>query len=341
MAPSSDDLLEALGLRGYELGETETIAWPEAAVGQARGVSPRELAGAALASLRVVPIGASLLAAVGVYGFAAADSSGVLKLVGRGPVVIHVGGSAGGSTFRSEAEPNVAWVDASRSGRFLVETSSGRLMCVVDRGQLHLQAVTAPLAIAPLAVIEEPADGWMRSSRDGWLEREAVRTLEAGGTWSVCVAAGQHARLADAAAFGDPGEIVEAQLKGDAPSWLSGPRRWVRSLAADQVRTMARLALAEVDRLNELADALERGDPEADEWREDWRRLCHARDDLEGVRVLLAERGASSDLEAHVRPLDRAGESLRAAAPLARLGRDERLRRALLSDPDAWWGWLG
>ncbi len=181
----------------------------------------------------------------------------------------------------------------------------------------------------------------MRSSRDGWLQAQAARTLETRGSWSVCVAAGQHGRLADPAAFGDPRAIVEAQLRGDAPGWLSAPRRWVRSLEPEQVSTMSRLALAEVDRLSELADHLERADPEADEWLEDWRRLCYARDDLEGVRVLLAERGVSADVDAHVATLDRAGRSLRVAAPLARLGRDERLRRASLADPDAWWGWLG
>ena len=254
---------------------------------------------------------------------------------------VRVGPSAQGRTFQPEKEPNVAWVDASRSGPFLVETGSGRLLCFVERGQLNLVAVSAPVALAPLAKIAEPADGWMRSSRDGWVAEQAARTLETGGAWSVCVAAGQHARLADAAAYGDPKDTVEAQLRGESPGWLAAPRRWARSLAEVQVSTMSRLALAEVDRLGEVADDLERSDPETDAWREDWRRLCHARDDLEGVRVLLAERGASNDLDAHVAALDRAGRSLRMAAPLARLGRDERLRRARLADPDAWWGWLG
>jgi hypothetical protein len=341
MAPSRDDLLEALGLTGYELGEMETVEWPEPAVGQALGVTRRELSQAIVGTLRVVPIGAALLGSIGLYGFTAADASGIVKLVGKGPVAVRLGGPAEGRTFHSDAEPNVAWVDASRSGPFLVETASGRLLCSVEQGLLQLQAVTAPVALAALAAIEEPADGWMRSSRDGWLEQQAVRTLETRGAWSVCVAAGQHARLTDAAAFGSPREIVEAQLRGEAPRWLSGPRRWARSLEPVQVATMSRLALAEVDRLGELADHLERADPETDEWREDWRRLCHARDDLEGVRVLLAERGASTDLDVHVSTLDRAGRSLRMAAPLARLGPDERLRRACLADPDAWWGWLG
>jgi hypothetical protein len=341
MAPSRDDLLEALGLAGYELGEMESVEWPEPAVGRALGPTRRELGEAIVGTLRVVPISVVLLGSIGVHGFAAADASGIVKLVGRGPFSVRLGGPAEGRVFRSGAEPNVAWVDASRCGPFLVETATGRLLCSVEHGQLLLQAVTALVPLAALAPIEEPADGWMRSSRDAWLEEQAVRTLETRGAWSVCVAAGLHARLADAAAFGDPREIVEAQLAGEAPGWLSGPRRWVRSLEPEQVSTMSRLALAEVDRLGALADHLERADPLADEWREDWRRLCHARDDLEGVRVLLAERGASADLDAHVAALDRAGQSLRTAAPLARLGRDERLRRASLADPDAWWGWLG
>jgi hypothetical protein len=340
MAPSRDDLLQALGLTGCELGEVETVEWPEPAVGHALGLTRRDLSAIA-ATLRVVPIGAALLGSIGVYGFTAADASGIVKLVGKGPVAVRLAGPAEGRTFRSEGEPNVAWIDANHSGPFLVETDHGRLLCSVERGQLHLQALVAPAALAPLAEIAEPADGWMRSSRDGWLQAQAVRTLETRGSWSVCAAAGQHGRLADPAAFGDPREMVEAQLEGDAPGWLSAPRRWVRSLEPEQASTMSRLALAEVDRLSELADHLERADPETGDWLEDWRRLCHARDDLEGVRVLLAERGISADVDAHVATLDRAGRSLRVAAPLARLGRDERLRRASLVDPDAWWGWLG
>ena len=181
----------------------------------------------------------------------------------------------------------------------------------------------------------------MRSSRDGWLQAQAARTLETRGSWSVCVAAGQHGRLADPAAFGDPRAIVEAQLRGDAPGWLSAPRRWVRSLEPEQVSTMSRLALAEVDRLSELADHLERADPEADEWLEDWRRLSlRARRPRGRARAAGRARclGGRRRARRHTRPCRRVAA---VAAPLARLGRDERLRRASLADPDAWWGWLG
>jgi hypothetical protein len=341
MAPSREELLAALGLAGYELGETESVAWPVPAVGEARGLDVQELRSAVLANLRVVPISAGLLGSVGLFGFASADASGLVKLVAKGPVSVRVEPSGEAWTFQRPEEPNVAWVDASRSGPFLVETGSGRLLCSVERGQLVLQAVTSRTDLAPLADISEPADGWMRASRDGWLAGETARTLRTRGPWSVCVAAGRHARLADDAAYGEPGALVEAQIRGESVSGFAAPRRWVRSLAAEQVSTMGRLALAEVDRLRGIASELERADPETDAWAEDWRRLCHSRDDLEGVRVLLAERGASGDLDAQVAALDRAGRSLRMSAPLARLGRDERSRRARLADPDAWWGWLG
>jgi hypothetical protein len=341
MAPSREELLAALGLAAGELGEAESLAWPEPAVGEARGLDVRAFSQSILANLRVVPIGAGLLGAAGLHAFAAADASGLVKLVGSGPVAVRVGPSGEGRTFQRPDEPNVAWVDASRSGPFLVETRSGRLVLHLEGGQLHLQRVTSPVAPGPLAAIEEPAEGWMRSSRDAWLNAETERTLATPGAWSVCVAAGRHARLVDPAAYAAPKEIVEAQLRGEVLEWLAAPRRWVRSLEAEQVSTMSRLALAEVDRLREIAADLERSDPGTDAWRDGWRRLCHARDDVEGIRVLLAERGESRDLDARVAALDRAGRALRMSAPLARLGRDERLRRALLADPDAWWGWLG
>ena len=133
---------------------------------------------------------------------------------------------------------------------------------------------------------------------------------------------------------------MEAQIRGEVQDGLATPRRWVRSLEPEQVSTMGRLALAEAERLGEAAGHLERSDPESDAWRDEWRQLCHRRDDLEGVRVLLAERGASQALDSHLAAVDRAGRALRMSAPLARLGPDERLRRARLADPDAWWGWL-
>jgi len=335
-----DAVLHALGLSECQLGEQETVPWLDPAVGQARGIATRELSSAALATLRVVPISAGLLGSMGLSGFAAADSSGLVKLVGSGDVSIRLVQAGHGRTFQSEAEPKVAWVDATRSGPFLVETSTGRLICSLDQSQLHLRAVLEPVNFAPLASIEEAAGGWMRSSGDGWIRAEAVRALEASGPWSVCVAAGLHARLVDPAAFGPPGESVDALLKGVSPEWLSRPRQWVRALSPLQVSTMRRLALAEVDRLSELADRLGRTESAKDEWREEWRRLCHGRDALEGVRVLLAEVEASAELDAHLKPLDHAGALLNAEAPLARLRPDERLRRARLANPDAWWGWL-
>jgi len=341
MAPSREELLAALGLAGDELGEAETVAWPAPGVGEARGLDVRELRQAVLANLRVVPIGAGLLGSAGLLGFVSADASGLVKLVAKGSVSVRVEPSREAWTFQRPDEPDVAWVDASRSGPFLVETASGRLLLSVESGQLVLRAVAPRVALPPGADIEEPADGWMRASRDEWLAGEVARTLRTRGPWSVCVAAGEHARLADDAAYGEPKAVVEAQMRGESVSGLAAPRRWVRSLGAAQVSTMSRLALAEADRLSGIAGTLERADPETDAWREGWRRLCHSRDDLEGVRVLLAERGASGELDARVAALDRAGRSLRASAPLARLGRDERLRRARLADPDAWWGWLG
>ena len=341
MAPSREELLAALGLSDRDIGETESVAWPEPAVGEARGLGARELQPAVLANRRVVPIAAALLAGAGVHAFAAADASGLVKVVGRGRVRVRVGPAGQGRTFQRPEEPEVAWVDAERAGPFLVESDAGRLLASVERGRLTLQRVSPPPASAPLAGIAEPADGWLRSSRDAWLQDEARRTLETPGPWPVCVAAGLHARLADAGVHGDPAAIAEALVRGEVQPWLAAPRRWVRSLAPEQVDTMRRLALDAVDRLGALAAELEGAEPEGDGWREGWRRLCRSRDDLDGVRVLLAERGAARELDAAVGALDRTGRALRMSAPLARLGPDERLRRARLADPDAWWGWLG
>jgi hypothetical protein len=341
MAQRREDVLEALGLSGCTLGPSESVPWIAPVVGHARGVDVRQLTSAFLASVRVVPISAGLLGTLGLSAFAAADASGLIKFTATGPVSIRVAGPTEGRVVQSPSEPHVAWVDASGPGAFLVETRAGRILLTLEESELHMQTVVARLSLPPLVAIEEPAEPWMRSSSDAWLHAEASRALASRGAWSVCVAAGMPARASEPGAFGSPHETVQALLRGESPSWLSGPRRWVRALQPDQVETMKQLALAEVDRLSSLAANLEAAEPDREEWLAGWRRLCHGRDELEGVRTLLSEVRASAELDAHVGPLDRSGAWLRARAPLARLGHDERMRRAQLADADAWWGWLG
>jgi hypothetical protein len=71
---------------------------------------------------------------------------------------------------------------------------------------------------------------------------------------------------------------------------------------------------------------------------EAWRALCHERDDLEGVRVLLREAGAGGQLEEALRETDASGRAVRFSWPREVDVDDERLRRAALSNPGAWWG---
>ena len=72
------------------------------------------------------------------------------------------------------------------------------------------------------------------------------------------------------------------------------------------------------------------------------REVAYRRDDLEGVLVLLDARGSDAALRAALRAVDREGLLLRHALPAdGRWDDDERLRRAALKSPGAWWALAG
>ena len=63
-----------------------------------------------------------------------------------------------------------------------------------------------------------------------------------------------------------------------------------------------------------------------------------ARDDLESVRLLLAFRGEAGAFEGELRRFDAHGQKAYAGtAGVAQCLDNERLRRARVIDPEAWW----
>ncbi len=325
------ELLAELGLSGYELGEAGVVELPESLVGQALGL-PR------LADLRALvmgPVVLAVLAAAGIEAHVSADGSRVAKFLSPSPdVPLAVRTLSGGGGVLPSDEKDVVWVDLRSVGAFLLEGGGHRVVCVVEGDRLTVRELVRAVALEPLATVPAP-EGWLGMTGDAWLNEQVGERLAVGDSWSVGVAAGMQARLTEPAVPVAPGGVPDASI--------TQPRLWMRSLPAAEASTLERLALAEVDRLNGMLDELLSVPEDADlseDWCSDWLRACESRDDLEGMRLLLSEAGRAEALSQQLALVDRAGSSLRMRAPLATVAPGERLRRARLIDPDAWWGWL-
>jgi hypothetical protein len=243
----------------------------------------------------------------------------------------------------------------------LVLKRSGPSPCLWDRSEVY--PLVASLALEPLAPIPAPEfEMWLADCRDSWLAGELEALVSAGDDWSLAVASGAFVRLMEPAAVGqglvvrrlDPGgwppstrapsataasQRVEALLRGEVDETLARPRRWIRGLTPEQIRTVEQLALAEADRLMEALDeVVEATESATTDWSSEWVALCQSREDLEGVRVLLTEVGRHEALGRALATLDREGRRTSLGIPLARVPADEKLSRAHRIDPDAWWG---
>ena len=97
-------------------------------------------------------------------------------------------------------------------------------------------------------------------------------------------------------------------------------------------------ALAEASALVlDVEDAIADVDARVEGWDDTVRELAHRRDDLEGVLLLLDGAGAGTAIRSSLAAVDHEGQVLRLAIEPDILDNDERLRRAGLKDPDAWW----
>jgi hypothetical protein len=117
------------------------------------------------------------------------------------------------------------------------------------------------------------------------------------------------------------------------------PRRWARTLDLASTQALEHQAIRRAEALgDDLTDLFETLSADMGEASATWVRLCHRRDDIESVRVLLREAGAGTALEAVVTQADRTGRAIRINLDGTVSAADERLRRVALGDPSAWWG---
>jgi hypothetical protein len=330
--------LAALGIDASRLGDAATLPWPTEPVGlgqapPAAAVGLAALLAQGLSQASFLEAGVPVLERLGARLGVLAGNPHVIKLTGppdepprarpsrAGPGALHV----------DVDDPSTLLLDLDSAGATLLTMPDGTGVVLALRPEgLHLVRVLSPL------------EAWCRSCGDKWLVREVEsRFAEHGGhgLWPATVGAGVFSRLRLPPEGGAGQAAIEALLAGRVDPEPARPRAWVRSLRAEDRRAVdargAREATALERSITRLADEPA---PEDSGWRDDLTRAAQARDDLEGVRVLLHDAGGGQGTDAALGPIDRAGRALVARLPRGFRLPDERLRRIALGDPGAWWG---
>jgi hypothetical protein len=216
--------------------------------------------------------------------------------------------------------------------RFVIASPGGLFLALgaIEHGELRLQPVY-PWPAPPL-------DEWIEAVMDEELKALASKRLHA-DRWVATTVAGMLARLQSAGTESEARTRLAALRAGRDPGPVLKPRLWVRAFPPAQREALERFARVRASSLaSRLASLLDRLAPDTPDLVEQWRALCHERDDLEGVRVLLREAAAGADLEAALHEADASGRAVRFSWPREVDVDDERLRRAALSNPAAWWG---
>jgi hypothetical protein len=339
--------LDRLGLAEFEIGDAVSFSWPlpETSEALGRGEVANLTFAAMLAVKFAVPFSTVSSAALGEFELAASQTrTRVLRLsapVDRQLEIKALKGSlrAGQNLYVPPEEPGTVYVDTSSVPNIVARAgSTGIVVSATDAG-LNLAPLVKPIEVPALERLDPPVMEWTRHFNDPWLVDLVVARCHAQNSWSRLVAAGMLARLTTPSSGDDARAWVQAFISGKVDEGLAAPRRWIRSLSDRQVRTAEQLSLAEVDALHEAVDAVASDvDQNVAHWADEWRELCHRRDDVECVVVLLDEAGGMTHLREALTSLDREGDLLRLSVPPEIRGGDERMRRVALKNPGCWWG---
>lgn len=190
------------------------------------------------------------------------------------------------------------------------------------------------LTLQGLTSVDANVESWMRETGDAEAQQWVEARLTTRDAYSVAAAAGMHMRLVDR------NETIEEILAPDGPVLESVA--WAWTLTDEQRETVRDLAIAECDRLGALIEELEAPTSRTGSvWIESLRHLAHSRDDLEGVRAILAEGKTNlvTVLDSVLNALDQDGRKFVASLPSGLLEDDLRLSR-ISCDPHAWWAEL-
>jgi hypothetical protein len=316
--------LAALGITQEMLGPAEDLALPSAGPQQALQASPRELASALAAY-------SPTLDTLGLRLELDPDARALSVISRHGPA-FQVRPGLADQQPRAADEAGMARVELQRQGRFLIESLDGTPLVLgyTQHPYLHL----LPIYAWPMPPLEE----WIVSSKDMWMLGE-VEGGRAADAWKRTSLAGQLARLSESDAADVAALIAAGRLQDLVSDLELAPRRWARSLDPASKGALEQQAVRRAEALgDDLEDLFDTLSADMTEASHAWRRLCHRRDDIENVRVLLREAGAGRELERVLEDADRTGRAVRINLDRTVSAADERLRRVALGDPSAWWG---
>jgi RNA polymerase sigma factor (sigma-70 family) len=208
----------------------------------------------------------------------------------------------------------------------------------LPRGRFEPGVDPPARALALLASTDWPVRAWITSCPDPWVAGEVSRRSVGADPWQSLVAAGLLARLVRPGSPDQARATIERTLRKEPVAWSAEPRRWARSQSPPVLDAIESIATHHIDRLLHSLASYEPERLDEAEWRRQWLPLAHARDDIEGIVVLLAEAGRGAALRMALEELDSLGRALRFDVPSDFTLEDERLARVSLADPTAWWG---
>jgi hypothetical protein len=237
---------------------------------------------------------------------------------------------------------NEAFVEAAGIDGIVFERESGAALSLfVKETEIILRPIFRRIPVETPPLVASDARAWARATGDPWVEAEVADALAREGALAAAIAAGIVARFRPLPPAREARRAsVESILAGrPEPEEAAPERAWVRALSEEARGAIERLGLAAADLLAGELDALGAEPRENDPaWRAGMAAVFRERDDLEGVRVLLAEAGAGASLARALARVDALGrELLRALPRWAGAGKDERLRRAVAINPEGWW----
>lgn len=190
--------------------------------------------------------------------------------------------------------------------------------------------------------LSSPILEWIDSSDDTWIKELVTSKLTISEPWNILAAIGTFHRLEEIQSSERKQELIQKLLAGQPISERYKVLDWVQTLPAEMTNKLASLTFEAIEQVADLIDQL-REDYEAGEEIviEELFYTFHLRDDVESALILLNATDAKVRLQGATDLIDTIGEELihdlRLELPILD---DERMRRATVTAPDAWWGTL-